>query len=198
VGGGMIKAWMMKGQSGVVSGSLLANKDNYLQHSSPTYEAGQGMELCVANGFYTLIIAFDISGLPKVSEAILSLYAYFIEGASRSHVVSRMLITDWTEGPTTYWVGVSNWNSYKAGTNWNGEGCSGAETDFTANNQVSSNTPTSAGWQQWDITNLWNDAIDDSQTLLSLVITSPSSFGNSILYNSRHNASNVPVIDYVG
>jgi len=166
---------------------LNALKDNFMRAGYSTTNWGADTEI-ILDGTTTRrgIIAFNITGLSTVTSAVLSLYVSNRSAVADKGVVSRMLITDWTEGAGGWNPVVSNWNQYKASTNWNGGGCSGSGTDYTTTNAVSVSVPARYAWHNFNITNIWNDAVGAAQSTLSLVLNINDE--NWVSYWSRHYA----------
>jgi hypothetical protein len=199
----MIKAWVMKPQVGGGSGTLLASKDNWMVNASPTFNRGIDPNLILCKAGYQhsqILIAFDISGLSKVSSATLYLYMYGGDAGSKNKQCTayRILREDWEEGTVNNSADDACWNNYKNGTAWTTAGCLGDGTDYTSANAVTSVSPASTpNWQSFNVTTLWNDAIDDSQTSLNLkIVPDGYSVDNEGLYRSREYGSDNPYIDW--
>lgn len=166
---------------------ITASKDSFIWWWWPDSNNGAGEDIMAegesdgdlpARG----LIAFDISGIGRVASAILQVYLRQCPGASGPTKVQRMLVTDWVENQVTY-------NLRKTGTAWNTAGCSGSGTDFTPTNEATSNTPAAPGWQSWDITDLFNDAVDNGQDILSVRLTDAGFTDGAAYFASKERSS---------
>jgi hypothetical protein len=164
--------------------TIYASKDNFISKNVPTDNQGASEVIDLygpeSAGERYCLMAYDKTGLGAVSTAILSLYCSAIFGDC-SIVVQRVLYTDWTEGAGGD-PAVSNWNQYKAGTNWNTAGCKGDGTDYTTTNAVTT-AISGTGWKTWELKNLWN-AVTGLASLDLIIRVTAGSF--NVDFHSRH------------
>ena len=126
-----------------------ATKDTRLDKSFPTTNYGTTADLYVGNFIYKdFIIAFDCdASVPAGATIVLatmSLYARLV-GAGRTINCYRLRRTDWVETEAT-------WNNYKTDTAWGTAGALNATTDHDTTDGASSDSLSSAGWQDWTVT----------------------------------------------
>jgi hypothetical protein len=142
-----------------------ASKDNWLQSSAAGTNHGNDTENKLQDWtlyINRIITEFDISGLPAgstVTDAKLELYYLsYVSGGSYVDPVGK---TVWSyKLSRTDWVELqSSWNNYKTGSVW-----STAGGDYVIISPVggSATFPASAGWLEFDVTAIVNDAFGAS------------------------------------
>ena len=196
----MIHTWMFKPIS--LSFSLSPSKDAYIETDTPTINYGaRGYLGCQGEGPYTYhtLIAFDITSYKfNVSSAILNLYHITITTA-QNLTVSRVLRSGWVEGTQNGAAGDCCWNNWGAGNAWTTAGCKSAGNDYTTTNaSVAALGNTVPSWQQWNITNIYNDCVNASLNSVDLVITTDGSATTNIVqFNSKEAGSNKPFLSII-
>ena len=194
----MIHTWMFK----PISLSLSPSKDAYIEMDTPTINYGaSGYLCCQGEGSYTYhtLIAFDITSYKfNVSSAILNLYHTAITIA-QNLTVSRVLRSGWVEGTQNGAAGDCSWNNWGAGNAWTTAGCKSAGNDYTTTNaSVAALGNTVPSWQQWNITNIYNDCVNASLNSVDLVITTDGpATANIVQFNSKEAGSNKPFLSII-
>jgi hypothetical protein len=97
-----------------------------------------------------IAIKFDFSAAvpagATISLATLSLYDGTPSSDSRRTItVSRLLRTDWVDTEAL-------WAVYKTGSNWGTAGALNTTSDVSTTDAAVSDSPASAGWQNWTVT----------------------------------------------
>ena len=185
-----------------LSFSLSPSKDAVLYVTAPTFNYGAtGYLNCQGEGGYTYrpIIAFDITSYKfNVSSAILNLYHTAITIA-QNLTVSRVLRSGWVEGTYDGAVGDCCWNNWGGGNAWTTAGCKSAGNDYTTTHaSVAALGNTVPSWQQWNITNIYNDCVNASLNSVDLLITTAGSgTANIVQFNSKEAASNKPFLSII-
>ena len=178
-----------------VAGTAIVSKDTYITSPLGAQGAETYMKLSLFEAPYaTILLSFDLSGFGLVSSAILYIRMTSGDAAAKNRQVTtyRLLRGDWVEAQAT-------WTVYKTGSNWTTVGANGSGSDYTPTNAVAKNTPASTpNWYFINVTNLWNDAINNGQSSLNLKMVA-NGFGgyNEGWFVSKENGSLAPYIDYI-
>ena len=194
----MIHTWMFK----PISLSLSPSKDAYIEMYTPTINYGaSGYLCCQGEGSYTYhtLIAFDITNYKfNVSSAILNLYHIAITTA-QNLTVSRVLRSGWVEGTQNGADGYCSWNNWGVTNFWSAAGCESAGNDYTTTHaSVAALGNTVPSWQQWNITNIYNDCVNASLNSVDLVITTDGpATANIVQFNSKEAGSNKPFLSII-
>ncbi|MDQ5985858.1 MAG: hypothetical protein CSYNP_01575 [Syntrophus sp. SKADARSKE-3] len=199
-------AWLQFTEIQMFAGKVLPlSKDNHIASNTTTKNFGAATNIYLMSYTTPLyrygLISIDITGLTKVSQAILRLYCGYVNLMTGKSVnIQRFLYQDCEEGTGDNSGSdsmVSNYNQYKTGTNWNTAGCNGSGTDYTTTHQKSLTITGASAWHSIDIADLLNDAITAGQTTLNLILRIADTSTNAleITFNSRHN-DNAPLLEY--
>ncbi len=109
-----------------------------------------------------VIIKFDASALPAgavISSATLSMKVWSTPGGTRTYGCYRLTQTGWTESTAT-------WNDYTTSTPW-----ATAGGDYTATDKATTTAGvTVPGWDDWDILNQVEYAIDNTSGVVHCLI----------------------------
>jgi hypothetical protein len=126
----------------------------------------------------TFDISSDIPANSTIDSATLSLYAYTGANSGTSEAY-RMLRNDYE--PSEFC-----WAYYKGTTSWGTAGCLNSTTDYTTTNSASSNNVADGNWQEWDIKDQVQYALDSNSGLIHIFINTVSSSVINYYYSSNY------------
>jgi hypothetical protein len=119
----------------------------------------------------------SLSPVVAITSATVELYYYskYLSPAGIVHRFNRLRRTDWDKSTST-------WNIYKTGSNWGTAPAANTTSDIFSTNYSDQTVPANYGWVIWDVTDMLNDAIIESKTVLGLRLMAQSGASNYAVY----------------